>query len=92
SYLHRFPFDILKIDRSFVGKMDQDDRQGLEIVRTIIALAQVLGLKVVAEGIETPTQLELLRGLGCQFGQGYLFAKPLPASEAEALLTRAPIW
>jgi diguanylate cyclase (GGDEF)-like protein/PAS domain S-box-containing protein len=92
SYLHRFPFDILKIDRSFVGKMDQDDRQGLEIVRTIITLAQVLGLKVVAEGIETPAQLELLRGLGCQFGQGYLFAKPLPASEAEALLTRAPIW
>ncbi|MGB4073880.1 putative bifunctional diguanylate cyclase/phosphodiesterase [Pseudomonas sp.] len=92
SYLHRFPFDILKIDRSFVGKMDQDDRQGLEIVRTIIALAQVLGLKVVAEGIETPAQLELLRGLGCQFGQGYLFAKPLPASEAEALLARTPTW
>ncbi|MDP3847483.1 MAG: EAL domain-containing protein [Pseudomonas sp.] len=91
SYLHRFPFDILKVDRSFVGKMDQD-RQGLEIVRTIIALAQVLGLKVVAEGIETPTQLALLRELGCHFGQGYLFAKPLPASAAQALLAREPRW
>jgi len=91
SYLHRFPFDVLKIDRSFVGKMDQD-RQGLEIVRTIIALAQVLELKVVAEGIETPSQLALLRGLGCHFGQGYLFAKPLPANEAEALLAQGPQW
>lgn len=91
SYLHRFPFDILKIDRSFVGKMDED-QQGLEIVRTIITLAQVLGLKVVAEGIETPRQLEQLRVLGCHFGQGYLFAKPLPAQEAQALLAQKPCW
>ncbi|MGH8354833.1 MAG: EAL domain-containing protein, partial [Pseudomonas sp.] len=91
SYLHRFPFDILKVDRSFVGKMDQD-RQGLEIVRTIIALARVLELKVVAEGVETPNQLALLRDLGCQYGQGYLFATPLPAAEAQALLAREPRW
>jgi len=91
SYLHRFPFDILKVDRSFVGKLDQD-RQGLEIVRTIIALAQVLELKVVAEGIETPNQLALLRKLGCHYGQGYWFATPLPAAEAQALLARAPTW
>lgn len=91
SYLHRFPFDILKVDRSFVGKMDQD-RQGLEIVRTIIALARVLELKVVAEGIETAQQLALLRELGCHYGQGYLFATPLPAAEAQALLAQGPTW
>ncbi|WP_044871338.1 EAL domain-containing protein [Pseudomonas sp. LFM046] len=91
SYLHRFPFDVLKIDRSFVGKMDLD-RQGLEIVRTIIALAQVLELKVVAEGVETPSQLELLRQLGCHYGQGYLFAKPLNAADAQTLLAQGPHW
>lgn len=91
SYLHRFPFDVLKIDRSFVGKMDLD-RQGLEIVRTIIALAQVLELKVVAEGVETANQLAQLRRLGCHYGQGYLFAKPLSALDAETLLTEQPRW
>ncbi len=85
SYLHRFPFDILKIDRSFVGRIEQD-ANSVQIVETIILLAQKLRMDVVAEGIETAHQQQHLRTLGCRFGQGYLFSKPVPAESAEALL------
>ncbi|MDR3724940.1 MAG: EAL domain-containing protein [Terracidiphilus sp.] len=85
SYLHSFPFDVLKIDRSFVGRMTDGD-QALQIVRTIIELARVLGMDVVAEGIETVDQYRLLRDLGCRFGQGYLFARPLPADQITEML------
>ena len=88
NYLHSFPFDVLKIDRSFVGRMTGSD-QALQIVRTIVELARVLGMDVVAEGIETVDQYRLLRGLGCRYGQGYLFARPLPA-EAVTHLLRLP--
>ncbi|EKD41063.1 MAG: hypothetical protein ACD_74C00067G0001, partial [uncultured bacterium] len=88
SYLHRFPFDTLKVDRSFVIEMEKDAKN-LEIIRSIVALAHNLGKKVIVEGIETPGQLALARDLGCEFGQGYLFAKPLPAEEAEKLLRSA---
>lgn len=85
SYLHRFPTDTLKIDQSFVGRMDQSgDEQ--EIVHTIVALGQKLRMDLVAEGIETQTQLNRLRAMGCQRGQGYLFAKPLGRAAATALL------
>jgi len=85
SYLHRFPTDTLKIDQSFVGQMDanQDDQ---EIVQTIVSLGHKLGMNLVAEGIETEVQVTLLRALGCELGQGYLFARPLGAREATALL------
>ncbi len=86
SYLHKFPFDTLKIDRSFVSKMDTNTKCA-EIVSTILTLAQNLNLEVVAEGIETETQLRQLQLLGCSFGQGYLFAKPVIASEAEYFLS-----
>jgi EAL domain-containing protein (putative c-di-GMP-specific phosphodiesterase class I) len=88
NYLHSFPFDVLKIDRSFVGRMAGGD-QALQIVRTIVELARVLGMDVVAEGIETVEQYQLLRDLGCRYGQGYLFARPLPA-EAVTHLLRLP--
>ena len=88
NHLHTFPFDVLKIDRSFVGRMTEGD-QPLQIVRTIIELARVLGMDVVAEGIETCEQYRLLRQLGCRFGQGYLFARPLSA-EAVTQLLRLP--
>jgi EAL domain-containing protein (putative c-di-GMP-specific phosphodiesterase class I) len=88
NHLHSFPFDVLKIDRSFVDRMTQGDPP-LQIVRTIIELARVLGLDVVAEGIETREQYRLLRQLGCRFGQGYLFARPLSA-EAITELLRLP--
>ena len=86
SYLQRFSLDHLKIDRSFVSKIDQPGGENAEIVRTIVNLARHLGMDAVAEGVETSDQLALLKELGCQGVQGYLFAKPLTESEAEALL------
>lgn len=83
--LHQLPFDVLKIDRSFVSRMTEGD-QPLQIVRTIVELARVLGMNVVAEGIETRAQYELLQQMGCRYGQGYLFAKPMPAEEVANLL------
>lgn len=91
SYLHRFPINTLKIDRSFVGRMEAGSENG-EIVRTIIALAQALKLDVIAEGIESIHQLHQLRVLGCEYGQGYLFSRPVPPDEAEKLLTDAGRW
>lgn len=85
NHLHAFPFDVLKIDRSFVQRMTEGD-QALQIVRTIIELARVMGMDVVAEGIETREQYQLLRDLGCRYGQGYLFAKPMKASAISELL------
>jgi EAL domain-containing protein (putative c-di-GMP-specific phosphodiesterase class I) len=85
SYLHRFPIDTLKIDRSFVIKMI-DNNENLEIVRTIVMLAQNLGMDVIAEGVETKEQLALLRKLKCENGQGYYFSRPLDVKGAENLL------
>jgi EAL domain-containing protein (putative c-di-GMP-specific phosphodiesterase class I) len=85
NHLHMFPFDTLKIDRSFVGRMTEGD-QPLQIVRTIIELARVLGMDVVAEGIETFEQYRLLRQLGCRYGQGYLMARPMTAEAVTQLL------
>jgi diguanylate cyclase (GGDEF)-like protein/PAS domain S-box-containing protein len=85
NYLHRFPVDILKIDRSFINRI-YSQQDSLEIVRTIIMLGQNLGIDVVAEGIETEKQLTLLQQLQCQYGQGYLFSKPMSVSEVEIWL------
>ncbi len=85
SYLHRFPIDTLKIDRSFVTRM-VDNSENIEIVRTIVMLAQVLGMDVVAEGVETKEQLALLRKLGCENGQGYYFSRPTSTTEAEKII------
>ncbi|MGB6745369.1 MAG: EAL domain-containing protein [Terracidiphilus sp.] len=88
NHLHSFPFDVLKIDRSFVSRMT-DGEQPLQIVRTIVELARVMGMDVVAEGIETPAQHDLLRDMGCRYGQGFLYAKPMTA-EAVTRLLRVP--
>lgn len=85
SYLHRFPINTLKVDRSFVSAMEDGTENG-EIVRTVVALAKTLRLDVVAEGIETIHQLHQLRILGCEYGQGYLFSRPVPVEEAERLI------
>jgi EAL domain-containing protein (putative c-di-GMP-specific phosphodiesterase class I) len=85
SHLHSFPFDVLKIDRSFVSRMTEGE-QPLQIVRTIIELARVMGMDVVAEGIETADQYRLLRDLGCRYGQGFLFARPMCAEAVTELL------
>jgi diguanylate cyclase (GGDEF)-like protein len=91
SYLHRFPIDLLKVDRSFVSAMEENTENG-EIVRTVIALAKALNLKVVAEGIESIHQFHQLRVLGCEYGQGYLFSKPQRAVDAERLLEDRDRW
>ena len=83
TYLQRFPLDILKVDRSFVEELGVSV-EGEEIVSAVINLAHALGLKVVAEGVETSLQLEVLQSFECDLAQGYLFSKPLPASEIEA--------
>lgn len=82
SYLHRFPLDSLKIDRSFVTRMMEDD----EIVRTIIVLGRNLGLKIIAEGVETIEQAVRLRELGCEYAQGFFFSTPINAEQATDLL------
>jgi len=79
SYLQRFPLDILKVDKSFVDGLGGGD--GREIVAAVINLAHTLGLRVIAEGVETEAQLEELRRLDCDFAQGYLFSRPVPAAE-----------
>lgn len=85
GYLYRFPMDVLKIDRSFVSRVDVDGEK-LELVRTIITLAWNLGMDVVAEGVETTKQLAQLKALKCEYGQGFLFSKPLPRLEAAKLI------
>ena len=85
SHLHRFPFDVLKIDRSFVQRMVAG-AQPLQIVQTILELARVMGMEVVAEGIETEEQLRLLKEMGCRYGQGYYFSPPRPATEIAGML------
>lgn len=91
SYLHRFPTDILKVDRSFVSRMENGDEDA-EIVKTIISLGHNLGMGIVAEGVETESQLAALRSLNCEYGQGYFFAKPMSSTDAEAILKRSPVW
>ncbi len=106
SYLSRFPTDTLKVDKSFVGRMEVGDEgasapvltpkakggENVAIVRTIVMLAHALGMDVIAEGVETAEQLAKLRSLGCECGQGYFFAKPLPSEAMKDLLASDPQW
>ncbi len=85
SYLHQLPVNYLKIDRSFIGRMGVRE-ENREIVNTIVRLAQNLKMKVIAEGIETMEQLTELAEMGCEYGQGYLFALPLDADEARQFI------
>jgi diguanylate cyclase (GGDEF)-like protein len=91
SYLHRFPVNTLKIDRSFVGRIGEA-AENIEIVRTVISLAENMGMEVVAEGIETVSQLTQLRNLKCQYGQGYLFSRPVDAASVSAWISKKPEW
>jgi EAL domain-containing protein (putative c-di-GMP-specific phosphodiesterase class I) len=85
SYLKRLPLDQLKIDRSFVRELETD-RSDEVIVRTIIDMARNFGLNVIAEGVETEAQRDILRRNGCLDYQGYLFSRPLPLQDFQALL------
>jgi EAL domain-containing protein (putative c-di-GMP-specific phosphodiesterase class I) len=88
AYLQKLPIDILKIDRSFVTGM-LADRDKVAIVRAILSLAQALGMKTTAEGIETLELAQTLAALGCTYGQGYAYARPLEADAALQLLRDA---
>jgi diguanylate cyclase (GGDEF)-like protein len=91
SYLHRFPMDTLKVDRSFVSNMS-NGAKNQEIVSTIVLLAHKLGMDVIAEGIEIETEKTILQSLNCEYGQGYLFAKPLDVESATQLLLDRRRW
>lgn len=86
SYLHRFPIDILKIDKSFVDKIDQGNG-GRAVARAIIMMGDSLNLRVIAEGIENPEQIAVLKHLGCELGQGFHFAEPLSAGDMDIYLS-----
>jgi EAL domain-containing protein (putative c-di-GMP-specific phosphodiesterase class I) len=88
SYLRRFALDILKIDRSFVTDM-LNNSESHEIVKTILSLGKNLRMKVVAEGVETLEQMTLLKSLGCEFAQGYLFSRPLDSAAVERTLAES---
>ncbi|MBA3943951.1 MAG: EAL domain-containing protein [Herpetosiphonaceae bacterium] len=90
SALHQFPISTLKIDRSFIGRLDADG-QHANMIETIVTLAHNLRLDVIAEGVETAAQSQHLRRLGCDYGQGYLFSKPVDADKATALIAQAGI-
>jgi diguanylate cyclase (GGDEF)-like protein len=94
SYLHRFPVDTLKVDQSFVRRLHEgeDSDRYLQIVRTVITLGHNLALDVNAEGIETEEQMNLLKSLDCEYGQGYYFSRPIPSEEATRLLDQDPCW
>jgi EAL domain-containing protein (putative c-di-GMP-specific phosphodiesterase class I) len=90
SYLSRLPVETIKIDRSFVNGLSSGAVHDTSIVRAIVALADVLALKVVAEGVETPNQLALLGELGCTYGQGWLWSRSLtPPDALEWMIARA---
>ncbi len=85
SYLGRFPFDTLKIDRSFINDVDERD-EAAQLTSAIISMADILGLRVVAEGVETQAQLDFLGSLSCDLTQGFYLARPMPAAELEAFM------
>jgi EAL domain-containing protein (putative c-di-GMP-specific phosphodiesterase class I) len=94
SYLSNYPIHALKIDQTFVNKMAKDDSQ-LKIIQAIIDLTHRMGVGVIAEGVETNGQLEQLKQMECEFGQGYLISKPLDKDEVRILLTElysAPVF
>ncbi len=88
SYLKRLPADALKIDRSFVGGLKEDGAD-TAIVRMMIDLAHTLGMEVIAEGVETAKQAALVGEMGCDFGQGFYFSKPLPPEALSKYLAKA---
>jgi len=88
SYIKKLPIVAIKIDRAFISDLPHDEDDSA-IVKSILAMAETLELRVVAEGVETAQQLDFLTGLGCREFQGYHFSRPLPAAELEALLDKA---
>jgi EAL domain-containing protein (putative c-di-GMP-specific phosphodiesterase class I) len=88
SYLHRLQVDTVKVDRSFVSRIGRDD--GAEMVRAIAAIAHNMGMDVVAEGVETPEQLDWLRSIGCEYAQGFYFSRPVDFATATGFIASSP--
>jgi EAL domain-containing protein (putative c-di-GMP-specific phosphodiesterase class I)/PleD family two-component response regulator len=86
KYLNELPFDCLKIDRSFTANLDKNEQDTVEIIRTILQMARNLNMEVVAEGIESAAQFARLKKMGCQFGQGFFFSRPVCVTETESLI------
>jgi len=86
SYLDRFPVDYIKVDRSLVRRIETNGERTVSLLEALVVFAHSLKMRVVAEGVETPGQLETLRGIHCDIGQGVLFSGPLPAAGAGAFL------
>jgi diguanylate cyclase (GGDEF)-like protein len=91
SYLWRFPFDKLKVDRSFMSDLSEQRSKSREILATILALGRVLNLQITAEGVETEAQAMVLRDLQCDLGQGYLFGRPQPVVDVAATILKGAI-
>jgi EAL domain-containing protein (putative c-di-GMP-specific phosphodiesterase class I) len=94
SYLSKFPIDALKIDKSFVAEIDKSDNRNtsMNVTNSVIGLAHSIGVKVIAEGIESAYHLMWLQHLKCDYGQGFLFAKPLMPNEATQLAEQGLDW
>lgn len=87
THLQEFPVDVIKIDRSFIERIDETDQKATAVIDAVLQMAKRLGMQTVAEGIETKLQARYLRARGCTIGQGYLFSRPVPAADVKALLT-----
>jgi EAL domain-containing protein (putative c-di-GMP-specific phosphodiesterase class I) len=90
SCLHRLPFDVVKIDRSFTASM-RDNASYAAVIRAVVALARSLEMRVTVEGIETAEQLALVTELGCDFGQGFFFSRPIEADAVAEMLRKGPV-
>jgi EAL domain-containing protein (putative c-di-GMP-specific phosphodiesterase class I) len=90
SYLHRIPLDAIKIDRAFISAIDSENLSR-EVVRAILGLVRAVGVDAIAEGVTSETQVDVLRELGCEYAQGYLFSRPLPPDEMRTLLSQRHI-
>ncbi|MFN2120613.1 MAG: EAL domain-containing protein, partial [Anaerolineales bacterium] len=91
SYLHQFDIDYLKIDRSFIADLTENTSNAA-LIEAIIVMAHKLGIKAIAEGVEAAGQRDLLRQFGCDYAQGYLYARPLPSHEFERLIAAGQEW
>lgn len=86
THLQQFPVDVIKIDKSFVDRIDENDPKGTAVVDAVLQMAKRLGMQTVAEGVETKEQARYLRARGCTIGQGYLFSRPVPASDVPTIV------
>jgi EAL domain-containing protein (putative c-di-GMP-specific phosphodiesterase class I) len=91
SYLHRLPLDAVKVDRAFTSSIDLEERP-LHVVKAIVSLAHAIGLEVVAEGVSNERQLKLLREMGCDLAQGFIFSRPCDVAEMDRLLDSGQRW